>query len=313
MKEYYQDKLFVPGHRFCPGCAAPIAVKAILKATGANVILVSPTGCLEVCTSPYPYSAWGVPWVHSLFENAPAVAVGVEAALKVRGRRDVHVVVIGGDGSTYDIGLGALSGMFERGHNILYICYNNEAYMNTGVQRSGATPYLASTMTTRPGLMEPGNMRPKKNLPAIALAHGIPYVATASVAFPQDITRKVERALNIAGPKYIEIHTPCPIGWGFDTALSIEVARKGVLSGLIPLYETGPDIPLKVRPIRKPEPVTGYLKLQGRFKHLFSRPDGEQWIAEIQAIADDNIRRLGLVSQPSTQEADGIATDLSGA
>ena len=298
MKEHYQDKLFVPGHRACPGCAMPIAVKAILKATGANVILVSSTGCLEVSTSPYPYSSWGVPWVHSLFENSAAIATGVEAALKFRKREDVHVVVISGDGGTYDIGIGALSGMFERGHNILYICYNNEAYMNTGVQRSGATPYLAATMTTQVSEAAMGNMLPKKNLPAIALAHGIPYVATASIAFPHDITRKVERALKIVGPKFIDIHAPCPVGWGVDTALSVEVARQGVLSGLIPLYEMGPEIPLKVRPIRKPEPVESYLKLQGRFNHLFSRPDGEKWVAEIQAIANDNIKRLGLVSQP---------------
>lgn len=299
MKEQYQNELFVPGHRACPGCSMPIGVRAILKATGSNVILVSPTGCLEVCTSSYPYSPWGVSWVHSLFENAPAIATGVEAALRVKNRRDVHVVVIGGDGSTYDIGMGALSGMLERGHNILYICYDNEAYMNTGVQRSGATPYLASTMTTQVSETEWGNMRPKKNLPAIALAHGVSYVATASIAYPRDITRKVEYALQIEGPKFIEIHTPCPVGWGFDTSLSVEIARLGVATGLVPLYETGSNVPFKARPIKKPEPVDQYLKLQGRFKHLFARSDGKRWISEVQAIADANIERFGLIVEQS--------------
>ena len=200
MKEQYQNHLLVPGHRACPGCTATIAVRAILQATGSNVILASPTGCLEVFTTPYPYSAWGVPWVHSLFENAPAVACGVEAALRVKGKKDTAVVVIGGDGSSYDIGMGAFSGMLERGHNILYVCYDNEAYMNTGVQRSGATPYLAGTTTTPVGKLGFGKVRPKKDLIAIALAHDIPYAATASIAFPRDITRKVERALQIVLP-----------------------------------------------------------------------------------------------------------------
>jgi pyruvate ferredoxin oxidoreductase beta subunit len=299
MKEQYQNELFVPGHRACPGCSVPIAVRAILQATGPNVIVVSPTGCLEVCTSPYPYSSWGVSWVHSLFENAPAIATGVEAALRAKNRQDVHVVVIGGDGSTYDIGMGALSGMLERGHNILYVCYDNEAYMNTGVQRSGATPYLAATMTTQVSDTEFGNMRPKKNLPAIALAHDIPYVATASIAYPRDITAKVRRALEINGPKYIEVHTPCPVGWGFDTSLSVEIARLGVLTGLVPLYETGAGLPLKARQIKNPETVEKYLKLQGRFKHLFAGSEGDKWITEIQAIADGNIEHFGLVVESS--------------
>ena len=299
MKEQYQNHLFVPGHRMCPGCAAPIAVRAILQATGSNVILVSPTGCLEVCTSPYPYSAWGVPWVHSLFENAPAVACGVEAALRAKGKQDTPVVVIGGDGSTYDIGMGAFSGMLERGHNILYICYDNEAYMNTGMQRSGATPYLARTTTTPVRKAGFGKVRPKKNLVAIALAHDIPYAATASIAFPRDITRKVERALQIEGPKFIDIHAPCPVGWEFDTSLSVEVARLGVRTGLIPLYEAGSAVSFKPRPIKNPEPVEKYLRLQGRFKHLFSNSHGDGWIAEVQAIADDNIERFGLVAESS--------------
>jgi pyruvate ferredoxin oxidoreductase beta subunit len=299
MKEQYQNHHFVPGHRACPGCTAPIAIRAILQAAGSNVILVSPTGCMEVCTAPYPHSAWGVPWVHSLFENAPAVACGVEAALRVKKREDTSVVVIGGDGSTYDIGLGAFSGMLERGHNILYVCYDNEAYMNTGVQRSGATPYLAATTTTPVGKVGWGKVRPKKNLIAIALAHDIPYAATASIAFPHDITRKVERALQMVGPKFIDIHAPCPVGWKFDTSLSVEVARLGVRTGLIPVYETGSAVSFKARLIKNPEPVERYLRLQGRFEHLFSDSRGDGWIAQIQAIADDNIERFGLVSESS--------------
>ncbi len=287
----YDQQLFVPGHRACPGCGVPIAVRAILRATGPNVIVVSPTGCLETFTSPYPSTPWGVPWVHALFENAAAVASGVEAALKVRGRTDTPVVVIGGDGGTYDIGIGSLSGMLERGHNITYICYDNEAYMNTGVQRSSATPFAAATTTSPVGKADWGKMRPKKNVPAIALAHDIPYVATASIAYPRDITRKVERALSIEGPKYIDVHTPCPIGWGFDAALTIEVARLAVSTGLVPLYEAGSAVEFRARKLKDQQPVSVYLKLQGRFKHLFSRPDGPQIIAQIQAIADRNVAR----------------------
>ena len=190
--DQYGQLPFTPGHRACPGCGATIAVRAILAAAGPNVIVVSATGCLETFSSPYPYTPWGVPWMHSLFENGGAVASGVEVALKKRGLAGkVKVVVISGDGGTYDIGIGALSGMLERGHDVTYICYNNEAYMNTGVQRSGATPLGASTMTSPAGALSWGQERTKKNLPAIALAHGIPYVATTSIAYPQDLTRKV--------------------------------------------------------------------------------------------------------------------------
>ena len=293
MREQYEKSLFVPGHRACAGCGATIAVRAILRGTGPRVIVVSPTGCLEAFGSPYASAPWGVPWVHSLFENAPAVAAGVEMALQFRGEHDVRVVVIGGDGATYDIGFGSLSGMFERGHNITYICYDNEAYMNTGSQRSGATPYRAATTTSPAGKVEKGKVRPKKDLAAIALAHGIPYVATASIAYPRDITRKVAQALQIEGPKYINVHAPCPVGWGFDPALTIEVARLGVSTGLVPLYETGPAVPFKARPIKDPAPVEGYLKLQGRFKHLFAGPEGRRWVTEIQAIADENMERMG--------------------
>lgn len=291
----YDEMLFTPGHRACPGCGASIAVRAILEATGRNVIVVSPTGCLETFTAQYPYSPWGVPWLHVLFENAAAVASGVEAALKKRGLADqVNVIIIGGDGGTHDIGLGALSGMMERGHNVTYICYDNEAYMNTGVQRSSATPVGASTMTSPAGAHAWGKVQPKKNLPAIMLAHGSPYVATASIAFPKDLTRKVKYALSIQGPKYIEVHSPCPIGWGFDAAQTIEIARLAVQSGLVPIYEAFQDQPLKVHKILKRVPVTEYLRLQKRFRHLFEMKDNQAVLAHIQAIADENVARYEL-------------------
>jgi pyruvate ferredoxin oxidoreductase beta subunit len=280
----YDEMLFVPGHRACPGCGAAIAVRAILAATGSEVIVVSPTGCLETFTAQYPYSPWGVPWLHVLFENAAAVASGVEAALKKRGLADKIKVII----------IGALSGMMERGHNVTYICYDNEAYMNTGVQRSSATPLGASTMTSPAGLKSWGKEQPKKNLPAIMLAHGIPYVATASIAFPKDLTRKVKQALSIQGPKYIDVHSPCPIGWGFEAAQTIAIARLAVQTGLVPLYEAYPDQPLKVRKLSRRVPVSEYLRPQKRFHHLFAGQGDPAHLAIIQAIADENVDRYGL-------------------
>lgn len=296
MLSKYDEMLFTPGHRACPGCGASIAVRAILEATGPDVIVVSPTGCLETFTAQYPYSPWGVPWLHVLFENAAAVASGVEAALKKRGLADkIKVIIIGGDGGTYDIGLGALSGMLERGHNVTYICYDNEAYMNTGVQCSSATPVGASTATSPVGTQSWGKERPKKNLPAIVLAHGAPYVATASIAYPKDLTRKVKQALSIQGPKYIEVHSPCPIGWGFDSAQTIEIAKLAVQTGLVPIYEAYQDQPLKVRKLPKRIPVIEYLRQQKRFRHLVEGQSDQAHLALIQAIADENTVHYGLV------------------
>jgi pyruvate ferredoxin oxidoreductase beta subunit len=294
LKEY-DEMLFTPGHRACPGCGATIAVRAILEATGADVFVVSPTGCLETFTAQYPYSPWGVPWLHVLFENAAAVASGVEAALKKRGLAEkIKVIIIGGDGGTHDIGLGALSGMLERGHNVTYICYDNEAYMNTGVQRSSATPVGASTATSPVGTQSWGKERPKKNLPAIVMAHGAPYVATASIAYPKDITRKVKQALSIQGPKYIEVHSPCPIGWGFDSSQTIELAKFAVQTGLVPIYEAFQGQPLKVRKLAKRIPVTEYLRKQKRFRHLVEGQGDQVHLAQIQAIADENVAHYGL-------------------
>ena len=297
MESRYGNALYTPGHRACPGCGSSLAVRTILQATGPDVIVITATGCVETFTSPYPYSPWGVPWLHPLFENAGAVASGVEVALKKKGLSDkVKVIVIGGDGGTLDIGMGSLSGMFERGHDVLYICYDNEAYMNTGVQRSSATPVGATTMTTPAGKAAWGKEQPKKNLAAIALAHGIPYVATASIGYPKDLIRKVKRALEIRGPKYLDVHSPCPIGWGFDPSRTIEVAQLAIQTGLVPLYETGYDQPVKARRIGKKRPVEDYLQLQSRFRHLFEGENREH-LAAIQALADDNIARYGLLME----------------
>jgi pyruvate ferredoxin oxidoreductase beta subunit len=285
------EHLFKPGHTACAGCGQSMAARLVIDASGPNTIVVNNTGCLEVFSTKYPESAWNVPWIHSLFENAAAVASGVEAALKYLGKKDsVNVIAQSGDGGTADIGLQALSGMLERGHDILYVCYDNEAYMNTGVQRSGLTPFDTNTTTSPVGAQSVGNIRPKKPMPEIVLAHGIPYVATASVGFPQDIQRKVKKAHSIRGPKYLQIHVPCPLGWRHESNRTYEVAKLAVETGLYPLieYENG-----KLSAVRsiQPKPVAEYLKTQGRFKHLLNNPEQ---LKIIQQIADNNIKKYGL-------------------
>ena len=294
-RDKFNDHLLASGHTACPGCGQSLAARLVLRAAGRNVMVVNSTGCLEVFSSKYPESAWEVPWLHSLFENTSAVAAGIEAALKITGQLDrVRVIAQGGDGSTADIGLGAISGMLERGHDVLYICYDNEAYMNTGIQRSGSTPYYARTTTSPPGKVSLGNWRPKKDVPQIALAHGIPYVAIASVGYPMDLDRKVRKALSIRGPKYVQIHVPCPLGWGTAPERTIDFARLAVLTGLYPLYEVE-NGELRALKIPKKVPVEEYLKEQVRFRHLFGKEDRKKEIAEIQGIADQNIEKFGLI------------------
>jgi len=289
------QNLFAPGHRACAGCAMPTTVKLILDAAGPNTIVASPTGCLEVVSTPYPESAWEVAWIHSLFENAAAVASGVEVALKRFGKKDTNVLVIGGDGSTFDIGMGCISGMFDRGHNVKYICYDNEAYMNTGVQRSSSTPYFTHTTTTPAGKVSFGNPRPKKDMPAIAVAHRVPYVATASVAYPVDLRKKVKRALAIPGPAYIQVNAPCITGWTFDAGNTIELSRLVVETCLWPIYEYIDGKLGEVKKIRSRKPVEEYLKAQGRYRHLFRREGGAEIIKQIQAMADANAEKFGLL------------------
>jgi pyruvate ferredoxin oxidoreductase beta subunit len=288
------------GHRACQGCGealgARYAVDAAHRASGGKLVVVNATGCLEVFSTPYPQSSWRVPWLHSLFGNAPAVASGVAAALRAKGIGDVRVLAQGGDGGTVDIGFGCLSGMFERNDDVLYVCYDNEAYMNTGVQRSGSTPPTARTATTQAIGPRPGNpFGIGKNLPRIAMAHGVPYVATASVADLHDLEAKVSNAMALHGSRYIHIHVPCPLGWGSDPALTIRVARLAVESGLFPLFEARDGQPVGVRKIRKRVPVDDYLKLQRRFAHLFADASHRDDIAAIQAIADANISEFGLL------------------
>ncbi len=290
------------GHRACQGCGealgARYAIDAAMQATSGRVMAVNATGCLEVFSTPYPETSWQIPWIHSLFGNAPAVASGVAAALRVKGRTDARVIAQGGDGGTTDIGFGCLSGMFERNDDVLYICYDNEAYMNTGVQRSSATPPAARTATTMAVGRQPGNVfGTGKNLPLIAMAHHIPYVATASVANLRDLEVKVMRAMGMSGARYIHIHVPCPLGWGSEPADTIKIARLAVESGLFPLFEAEQGEITGRYQLRRRVPVTDYLKLQKRFAHLFGTEPDVHTIAAIQAMADRNIGYFGLAQQ----------------
>jgi len=288
------------GHRACQGCGealgARYAIDAAMQATGNHLIAVNATGCLEVFSTPYPETSWQIPWIHSLFGNAAAVASGVAAAQRALGRPHVRVIAQGGDGGTTDIGFGCLSGMFERNDDVLYICYDNEAYMNTGVQRSSATPAAARTATTPAVGHDPGNVFGQgKNVPLIAMAHGIPYVATASVANLRDLERKVTFAMGIDGARYIHIHVPCPLGWGSLPADTIKIARLAVESGLFPLFEAEHGEITGRTKIRHKVPVDDYLRLQKRFAHLFGDPPEGARLALIQAAADRNIARFGLL------------------
>ena len=286
------ELLFKPGHTACAGCAQALAARLVIEASGKNTIIANNTGCLEVFSTKFPETAWNVPWIHSLFENCSAVASGIEAALIYLGKKDTtNVIAQAGDGGTADIGLQALSGMLERGHDILFVCYDNEAYMNTGVQRSGLTPFRTNTTTSPIGAKSSGNLRFKKPMPEIANAHGIPYVATASAAFPQDIQRKVKKAVSIKGPKYMQVHVPCPLGWRHETELIFQVAKLAVETGLYPLIEYENGKLASVRKIAQPKPVEEYLKVQGRFKHLLNNAE---LIKQVQDVADSNIQKYGL-------------------
>jgi pyruvate ferredoxin oxidoreductase beta subunit len=290
------------GHRACQGCGealgARYALDAALEATNSQLIAANATGCLEVFSTPYPETSWQMPWMHSVFGNAAAVATGIAAALKAKGRSDVRVIAQGGDGGTTDIGFGCLSGMFERNDDVLYICYDNEAYMNTGVQRSSATPPAARTATTMPVGPEPGNVFGQgKFVPAIAMAHEIPYVATATVADLHDLEAKVKRAMEFHGARYIHIFVPCPLGWGTASHDTIRIARLAHETGLFPIFEAEHGVQVSALPIRKQLPVEEYLKPQKRFAHLFGSKPRPDIVAHIQERADRFIRRYGLLQQ----------------
>lgn len=290
------------GHRACQGCGealgARYAIDAAMKATNNQMIACNATGCLEVFSTPYPETSWQIPWIHSLFGNAAAVASGVAAAMKVKGRKEVRVIAQGGDGGTTDIGFGCLSGMFERNDDVLYICYDNQAYMNTGVQRSSATPPAARTATTMPVGEEPGNAWGQgKNMPQLAMAHGIPYVATATVADLHDLEAKVKRAMEFRGARYIHIFVPCPLGWGSASHDTIRLARLAKETGLFPVYEAEYGEVTNVSPIRQKTPVEEYLRPQRRFAHLFGKSPKVDVIARFQEMADRNIRKFGLIAE----------------
>jgi len=296
---------FVRGHRACQGCGAALGLRLIFKEAGPNTIAVNATGCMEIISSPYPYTAWKIPWVHVAFENAAAVASGIEAgikALKNKGKipadEDINIIAIGGDGGTADIGIQALSGAFARWHKFLYVCYDNEAYMNTGVQGSSATPLGASTTTTPAGKISIGQGNWKKNLPEIAVAHRIPYVATACPAYPLDLMRKVRKALNANGPSYLQILAACPPGWGTPPELTIRISRMAVETGVFPLYEVengryclSLDIPDGLRPIED------YISIQRRYRHL-----KKENIAEIRKRVLKEYKKLQLLEKMGSEE-----------
>ena len=265
---------FAPGHRACIGCGEALAVRLVCKALGQNIIIANATGCMEIVSSPLPNTTWRVPWIHTLFENTAAVASGIEASLQVLARkgripdRGTKVVAIAGDGGTSDIGLQALSGAFERGHNFVYICFDNEAYMNTGIQRSSATPYGAFTTTSPPGKKSIGQVTWKKDMPAIAVAHNIPYVATACHSYPFDLMAKIEKAAATNGPAYVHVLSVCPTGWRSPVDLTIRLGRLAVETGIFPLYEVEEGKYKLSIDFPKLRPVTDYLKLKGRFRHL---------------------------------------------
>jgi pyruvate ferredoxin oxidoreductase beta subunit len=290
------------GHRACQGCGealgARYALDAAMRATNGQLVAVNATGCLEVFSTPYPETSWRIAWMHSLFGNAPAVATGVAAALRVKGKTDVRVIGQGGDGGTVDIGFGCLSGMFERNDDVLYICYDNEGYMNTGVQRSAATPPAARTATTEIVGPQPGNTFGQgKDLPRIAMAHDVAYVATATVADLHDLEAKVQRAMQFHGARYLHILVPCPLGWGSASNETIHVARLAKETGLFPVFEAEYGVVTSVSKIRRRTPVEEYLKLQKRFAHLFGKNPRPDIVMRLQEIANRNIERYGLLGE----------------
>ena len=273
-RELPKEDLFTQGHRACQGCGGALALRLITKAIGRRVIVANATGCMEIISSAFPQTAWDVPWIHVAFENAAAVAAGVESGLKAMMRKGklkeekIFVLAVAGDGGTADIGLQALSGALERGHDFVYVCIDNEAYMNTGIQRSSSTPYGARTTTSPAGKKSIGQMTWKKNVPAIAIAHDIPYVATICPTYYLDLMNKVKKAIETPGPAYLHCLSACPTGWRCAPNLTIEVGRLAVETGVFPLYEVINGRYKINYPHRRLKPVRQYLETQGRFRHL---------------------------------------------
>jgi pyruvate ferredoxin oxidoreductase beta subunit len=309
-----KPELFLSGHRACAGCAPATALRLIMKATRGPTIVTNATGCMEVASTIYPYTAWAVPWLHTAFETAGANASGIESALKIlrkKGRikdEKIDVIAFAGDGGTYDIGIQALSGAVERGHDFLYVLYDNEAYMNTGIQRSGGTPYGASTTTSQAGSVIPGKLENKKPIADIMVAHDMPYVATASVFYWKDLIMKARKGIEVNGPAFLHVFAPCPRGWRSDPAKSVELSRLAVESCVFPLWEavngeyqlSTPSRVLALAPQKK-KPVKEYLEVQGRFRHLFT-PKNANVLEQVQRLTDAKwqrlLKRCGISQQP---------------
>ncbi len=297
------------GHRLCAGCGASIVVRQILLAADDPVVISNATGCLEVATSIYPFTSWKVPWIHSAFENSAATISGVEAmyqSLKKQGKipkdKVIKFIAFGGDGGTYDIGLQSLSGALERGHDFVYICYDNGAYMNTGIQRSSSTPLGANTTTTPVGKVRQGKEQQRKDLTAIVAAHKIPYIAQASPAFWKDLVRKVKKALATPGPSFLNIVAPCHRGWRSLPEETVLLSKTAVTTCFWPLYEIeNGKVTINYRPKEK-LPITEWIKKQGRFKHLF-KPQNADILARLQKQVDDDWERLNKLEKLHAQDA----------
>ena len=292
-----RPEIFASGHRACSGCLGAVGIHQILRATQQNVVVGFATGCMEVISTIFPYTSWEVPYIHVAFENAAAVISGAEAAyraFKKQGKidKELNFIAFGGDGGTYDIGFQALSGAMERGHNMIYVCYNNQAYMNTGVQRSSATPVGAHTATDPIGKISFGKKEFPKDLTEIMVAHGIPYVAQTAVHNWKDVTAKVEKALSIKGPKFINLLAPCTLGWKFPAEDGIKITKLATDTCVWPLYEVeNGKYKLNYKPKEK-KPLLDFINAQGRFKHLLKSDESKKLIEESQAEIDHKWERL---------------------
>lgn len=289
-------KKFASGHATCAGCGIPAVVRTVLGATDEPVIVSNATGCLEVTTTIYPATAWKVPYIHSVFGNAAATASGIESAQKAlqksgKLKKPAKVIAFGGDGGTYDIGLQALSGALERGHDFLYVCYDNEGYMNTGGQRSGATPYGANTETAPVGSQSFGKAQQRKDLMEIVKAHGIKYLAQANVAYLPDLKRKAQKALNTPGPSFLLVLQPCTQLWKFPTSEYVAIGKLATETNFWPLYEIEDGKYIINNAPKQPKPIEEFLKTQGRFKHLF-KDVNKDVIAKIQNDVNANWEKL---------------------
>ena len=299
LKELPIEEPLAPGHRLCPGCSASLVVRQVLLAAPKDVVIANATSCLEVSTTVFPYSSWRRPWVHSAFENTAAVASGIEVGFRALARRGVGkehpIIAFGGDGGTYDIGIQALSGAMERGQRFLYVCYDNEAYMNTGIQRSGGTPLGAWTTTSAVGSARFGKSEAKKDLMGIVVAHRVPYAATASISHWKDLMTKVRKALSKDGPSFMHVIAPCTRGWRYEASQTVEMSKLAVTTRLFPLYEVENGVYKITVPVPVPKPLEDYLKVQGRYSHMLL-PKYSKELEILKKGVEANYKRLEKLS-----------------